>query len=411
MTGPFVLIEPYADRLGGHHQRTLVCLAQARPGSLVIAPRGVALDTVAALLEADAQLVTSPARRPAAALLAASQLAAGLSCAGLRAFRSRRWPRLLRRFPHQVTLIARCLAEASALRTARRLEPDAEAVVILSASEGLHGAAALLGGLPHLRFVHEQVTTEDAAVRFLGRLARRGERQTVAVCPTQAVGDQLMAAFPGLPMVVRAFAVDDGRRLTDAERVGGRTAFDIPTGEAAVSLIGGWWPYKDIDVVDAALTRLKRPLHLVVTGTPLDEAVLVRWRGLSNVRLHYVPGPVSEAVLRLVYAAADASLVARHPGTGKESGLVMDAARLGVPLVVSDHDPDLTARLSGRPWALTFTNSTPDALVEALHEVIRRPPERPGPEVPRLLGMWSAAGQADFLALTFASLRTKDHRC
>lgn len=411
MTGPLVLIEPYADRLGGHHQRTLVALAQARPGSLVIAPRGIARDTVAALREADARLVTSPARYPAGALLAASHLAAGLSYAGLRAFRSRRRPCFLRRFPHQVTLIARCLAEASALRTARRLEPDAEAVVILSASEGLHGAAALLGGLPHLRFVHEQVTTEDAAARFLGRLARRGERQTVAVCPTQAVGDQLSAAFPGLPMVVRPFAVDDGRRLTDTERVGGRTAFGIPTGEAAVCLVGGWWPYKDIGIVDAALTRLKRPLHLVVTGTPLDDAVLARWRGLPNVRLHCVPGPVGEAVLRLVYGAVDAALVARRPGIGKESGLVMDAARLGVPLVVSDHDPDLTARLSGRPWALTFTHSTPDALVEALHEVIRRPPERPGPEVPRLLGMWSAAGQADFLTRTFASLRVEDCRC
>lgn len=28
---------------------------------------------------------------------------------------------------------------------------------------------------------------------------------------------------------------------------------------------------------------------------------------------------------------------------GKESGLVMDAARLGVPLIVSDHDPPSTA--------------------------------------------------------------------
>ncbi|MFI1929727.1 glycosyltransferase [Streptomyces sp. NPDC020330] len=411
MTGPLVLIEPYADHLGGHHQRTLVALAQARPGCLVIAPRGIAREAVAALREAGAQPVTSPAGQSAAALLAASHLAAGLSRAGLRVFRSRRWPRFLRRLPHQITLIARCLAEASALRTARRLKPGAEAVVILSASEALHGAAALLGGLPHLRFVHEHVTTEDAAVRFLGRLARRGERKVLAMCPTRAVGDQIAAAFPNLPAVVRAFAVDDGHCLTDAERDGGRAAFDIPTGEATVCLVGGWWPYKDIGVVDAALTRLKQPLHLVVTGIPLDEAVLARWRGLPNVRLHTVPGPVSEAVLRLVYAAADAALVARRPGVGKESGLVMDAARLGVPLVASDHDPDLTARLGGRPWALTFTTSSPDALAEALHRVIRQPPERPGPEAPYLLGMWSAAGQADFLAHTFASLRTKDCRC
>lgn len=292
-----------------------------------------------------------------------------------------------------------------------RLEPGAEAVVILSASEALHGAAALLGGLPHLRFVHEQVTTEDATVRFLGRLARRGERQVLAVCPTQAVGDQFTAAFPDLPAVVRAFAIDDGRRLTDAERDGGRTAFDIPTGEAAVCLVGGWWPYKDIGVIDAALPLLKEPLHLMVTGIPLDEAVLARWRDLPNVRLHTMPGPVSESVLRLVYAAADAALVTRRPGVGKESGLVMDAARLGVPLVVSDHDPALTARLHSRPWALTFTANSPDALADALHTVICQPPPLPDPDAPGLLGMRSAAGQADFLTRTFASLRTKDSRC
>lgn len=411
MTGPLVLIEPYANRLGGHHQRTLVTLARARPGSLVIAPHRIARETVAALREAGARLVTEPVGLPAAVLLAASRLVAGLSTAGKRVFRSRCWPRLLRRLPHQITLFARCLTEASALRTARRLEPDADAVVILTASEALHGAAALLGGQPHLRFVHKQVTTEDAAVRLLGRLARRGEQRVIAVYPTQAVGDQFTAAFPDLPAVVRAFAVDDGRRLTAAERDGGRVAFDIPAQKAVVCLVGGWWPYKDIATVDAALARLKEPLHLVVAGTPLDEPVLERWRALPGLRLHTVPGPVAEGVLRLVYAAADAALVARHAGVGKESGLVMDAARIGVPLIISDHDPALTARLHGHRWALTFPAGDPDGLADALHAVIRQPPQQPGPDAPGLLGMRLASEQADFLTHTFASLRTKEPRC
>ncbi|MFI2435537.1 glycosyltransferase [Streptomyces sp. NPDC018693] len=411
MTGALVLIEPYANRLGGHHQRTLVALAQARPGSLVIAPHGIARETVTALREAGARLATAPAGRAAAVLLASSRLMAGLSTAGQRIFRSPRWPRRLRRLPHQVTLIARCLAEASALRTARRLQPGAGAVVILTASEALHGAAALLGGQPHLRFVHDQVTTEDAAVRLVGRLGRRGERYVVAVYPTRAVGDQMAAAFPDLPAVVRAFAVDDGRRLADAEREGGRTAFGIPAAEAAVCLVGGWWPYKDIAVIDAALARLKEPLHLIVTGAPLDETVLERWRALPDLRLHTVPGPVTDTVLRLVYAAADAALVARHPGISKESGLVMDAARLGVPLIVSDHDGALTGRLRGQPWALTFPAGDPDGLADVLHTVIRQPPAQPGTEAPRLLGMRTADEQADFLTHAFASLRTKESRC
>ncbi|MGA5411770.1 glycosyltransferase [Streptomyces lavendulocolor] len=408
MTGPLVLIEPYANRLGGHHQRTLVALAQARPGTLVIAPHGIAAESVRSLREVGSRLVTGSAGRAAGGLLAAVRLTAALSAAGQRVFRSRRWPRRLRRLPHQVTLLARCLTEASALRAARRLEPGADAVVILTASEALHGAAALLGGQPHMRFVHEAVTTEDAAVRLLGRLARRGEGRVIAVYPTQAVADQFATAFPELPAVVGGFAVDDGRRLSAAEREGGRAAFDIPATEAAVCLVGGWWPYKDIDTVDAALARLKEPMHLVVTGSPLDEAVLKRWRDLPGLRVHTVPGPVSEAVLRLVYAAADAALVTRRPGTGKESGLVMDAARLGVPLIVSDHDPALAARLHGQPWALTFAAGGPDALADALHTVIRQPPPLPGPDAPGLLGMRSAAEQADFLTRTFACLRTKE---
>ncbi|MEV4917459.1 glycosyltransferase [Streptomyces tirandamycinicus] len=408
MRGPLVLIEPYANRLGGHHQHTLPALAQARPGSLVIAPHGIASEAVCALREAGARLVTTPAGLPAVVLLAVSRLAAGLSAAGQRVLRSRRWPRRLRRVPHQITLIVRCLAEASALRSARRLEPGADAVVILTASEALHGAAALLGRQPHLRFVHEAVTTEDTVVRLLGRLARRGEQQVIAVYPTQAVGDQFATAFADLPAVVGAFAVDDGRRLSAVERDGGRAAFGIPAAEAVVCLVGGWWPYKDITVVDAALDRLKEPLHLVVTGSLLDEAVLTRWRSLPGLRVHTVPGPVSDAVLRLVYAAADAALVTRRPGTGKESGLVMDAARLGVPLIVSDHDPALTARLHNQPWTLTFPAGDPDALADALHTVILQPPPLPGPEAPCLLGMRSAAEQADFLTRTFAPLRTKE---
>ncbi|MGA4849475.1 hypothetical protein ACOBQB_25655 [Streptomyces sp. G5(2025)] len=412
MTGcPLVLIEPYAHRSGGHHQRTLVALAQARPGSLVVAPHGITGEAITALRKAGARLVTAPAGRHAGVLLVVSRLAAWLSATGWRLFRSRRWPRRLRRLPHQVTLIARCLAEAAALRCARRLEPAAEAVVILTASEALHGAAALLGGQPHLRFVHEAVTAEDAAVRLLGRLARRGERRVIALYPTQAVGDQFAVAFPDLPAVVRAFAVDDGRRLTETERDGGRAAFGIPAAEAVVCLVGGWWPYKDIATIDAALSRLKEPLHLVVAGAPLDDSVLERWRSLPDLQLHTVPGSVAESVLRLVYGASDAALVARHPGVGKESGLVMDAIRLGVPLAVSDHDPELTAGLYGLPWALTFPASDPDGLADALHTVVRQPPEYPGPEAPGLLGMPSAAEQADFLTRTFACLRTKDPRC
>jgi hypothetical protein len=297
--GPLVLIEPYAHQLGGHHQRTLVALAQAKPGSYVIAPHGITPEAALNLRGAGARLVTTPAGSRAAVLMSLSHLAARLSSTGQRLFRSRRWPRLLRRLPHQITLVARLCAEASALRTARRLVPDPSAVVLLTASEALHGTAVLLGGLPHLRFVHEAVTSEDAAVRLLGRLARRGEKRVTALFPTRSVCDQFAAAFPGLPAVVRAFAVDDGQHVTDAERDGARLAFDIPAAEAVVCLVGGWWPSKDIATVDAALTSLREPLHLVVTGDPLDDAVLQRWRALPRL-----PGPHGARARRGERAAA-----------------------------------------------------------------------------------------------------------
>ncbi|MGW6310009.1 hypothetical protein ACWFRQ_03655 [Streptomyces niveus] len=403
-TGPLVLVEPYAYRLGGHHQHALLALAQARPGTVVIAPNGIARQTAAALREAEAEVVAGGAGARARVLLRAAGLLARLSWAGQRRFRSSRWPVAVRRSTHQFTLLARCLVEAAALRTVRRRCPEAAGVVILSASEALHGAAALLGGLGHVRFVHEVVTAEDAPVRLLGRVARRGERRVTVLCPTAAERDRLLARFPQLTCKVRVFAVDDGQRLTEGERDGGREAFSIPPGEAVVCLVGGWWPHKDITVIDRALARLSAPLHVIVTGHPLDHVVLTRWQNLPNVRLHTEPGPLSEPVLRLVYAAADAALVARHEGVGKESGLVMDTARYGVPLIVSDHDPHLTERLWHQPWVRIFSAGDPASLAKVLEDLVHRPFDLPGPGAPKVLDMWDAAEQAAFLTRTARAL-------
>nr|WSZ99453.1 hypothetical protein OH820_30765 [Streptomyces sp. NBC_00857] len=406
-TTPLVLIEPYAYRLGGHHQHALFALAQERPGTVVIAPNGIARQTAAALREVGAQLVTGVTGVRARVMLRAAGLLARLSFTGQRLLRSRCWPVAVRRFPHQITLLARCLVEAAALRAARHRCPEAGGVVILSASEALHGAAALLGGLGHVRFVHEMVTAEDAPVRLLGRAARRGERRVTVLCPTTAVRDQVTARFPQLPCGVRVFAVDYGLRLADREREGGREAFSIPVAEAVVCLVGGWWPHKDISVIDRALARLSEPLHLIVTGHPLDEAVLTRWQNLPHVRLHTEPGPLNEPVLRLVYAAADAALVARHPGVGKESGLVMDAARYGVPLIVSDHDPHLTAQLRDQLWARIFPAGDPASLAGVLEDLVRAPFDLPGPGAPKALDMWGAAEQAAFLTRTSRALNAR----
>ncbi|MFB7745639.1 hypothetical protein [Streptomyces sp. NPDC056132] len=298
------------------------------------------------------------------------------------------------------------------MRTARVRAPNANTVVILTASEALHGLATLLGGQPHLRFVHEISTTEDLPLRLLGRLARRAEPRTIALYPTAAVAAQAANRFPRLAEQVRTYAIDDGtERTSPAERASGRTAFAIPDDELAVCLVGGWWPHKDLATLDVALGKLRQPLHLLVTGHPLDEPTLDRWRQLPNVRLHLTRGPVGEQFLRLVYAAADAALVVRRPGITKESGLVMDSARYGIPLLVSDHDPALTAALQDQPWARTFTAADPTSLAEALRTATPTPLPRPGLDASPLLGMWPATDQADFLTRTHARLLPKEPRC
>ncbi|MEU6201389.1 hypothetical protein [Streptomyces sp. NPDC047061] len=169
---PLVLVEPGAHRLGGHRHRTLTALATAHGNTLVVTPYGIAAETRVSLTAAGAR-VTGPAGAVPAMLAAAGTAAAVLAAAGRRAFASRRWPAPVRRFPHQVTLVARCLTEAACVRAGHRLAGAAATVVVLSASEALHGAAGLLGG-PHTRFVHELVTTEDTVLRLADRLTRRG---------------------------------------------------------------------------------------------------------------------------------------------------------------------------------------------------------------------------------------------
>ncbi|MWA07806.1 hypothetical protein [Streptomyces sp. BA2] len=403
-----VLIEPHAHQHRGPRQHTLAALAAARPGSLVIAPNGAA--DLATLRKAQARVITGSAGRSAARLLASARAASYVSAVAQRALSQRRWPSRLRRLPDQITLLARCLTEAACLRTARHLVRDPGAVVVLSASEALHGAAALLGGQAHLRFVHGRVATEDAALRILGRLTRRGERHVFALYPTAALRDQVAAAFPRLPGAVRTFAVDDGKRLTDAEREAGRAAFGIPDAATALCLIDGWGPYGDIDTVSGALKGVRQPLHLVVCGAPPQEEVLARWRGLPGWRVHAVPGSVGEYVLRFVYAAADAALVAQLPGADKEPRPIMDAVRLGVPLLVSEHDPDLSARLAGRPWAWLFPAGDPDALTAVLDRLAEGPPDRPGERAPIDLGMVTADEQADFLIQTYVQLLSRTRR-
>ncbi|MFF0294362.1 hypothetical protein ACFYST_23660 [Kitasatospora sp. NPDC004614] len=404
MTGQkrLVLIEP---RAAGHSPRVLAALATAAPGRAVaVVLGGTDRETATAVTRAGAWLVDRPVGPAARALWSAARATGALASAAIRAARACRLPRSVRRVPHQVTLLARCLAEAAHLATARVVLAGERpgAVVVLTASEALHHTAARLGGLPHLRFVHE-VSTLPA--RWLRRLDRPGGPAVRALCPTGGVRADVTANAPHLDVQVRPFAViGPDAPVGEQERKLARTMFGIPLSEQTVALVGGWWPHKDIPTIAAALARLDRPLHLLVAGHPLDIGLLERIRALGHVRLHLIDRRAEETEIRTVHAAADLVLVSRHRGVAKESGLVTDALRYQVPLLASDHDPQLTRTLAGCGWARLFTAGDPDDLLHALNTAHLNAPRRPGPDDASALGLPTAQQQTAYLTDTYTRL-------
>ncbi|WP_043463963.1 hypothetical protein [Kitasatospora sp. MBT66] len=404
MTGPgrLVLIE---SRAAGHSPRVLAALAAAARGrAVVVLLGGTDHDTAAAITTTGAWLADRPAGPAARVFWAAARATGRLAAAAIRVTRGRRLPRAARRLPHQVTLLARCLAEAAHLATARTVLGDERpaAVVVLTASEALHHSAARLGGLAHLRFVHE-VSTGPAG--WLRRLDRPGGPAVRVLCPTDGVRVDVAANAPRLAARVRAFAVlgpeaPPGER----ERETARAVFGIPPDEQAVALVGGWWPHKDIPTVAAALGKVNRPLHLLVAGHPLDAALLGEIQAIGQVRLHLIARRAEEAEIRAVYAAADLAVVARRPGVAKESGLVTDAVRHQVPLLASDHDRALTQALAGSGWARLFTTGDPADLARALDAAHLNPARRPTAADARALGLPTAAQQAEFLTDAYSRL-------
>ncbi|MFG2483403.1 glycosyltransferase [Streptomyces virginiae] len=396
MKPTLVLVERNAHLPSGHHHGALIALARAHQPTVVIAPNGVTPETRTALDATQARVIDRPHGTAARILTAAARATEATAHLALTLFRSRRWPKAMRRTPHQITALARCLTEAAAVRSARRLGGP-NPVTVLSAGEALHATAGLLGGR-HARYVHEINTTEDLPLRLLGVLTRRGEGRVTLLAPTDDVRAELAGRFPRLRCLIRPFAVTDpGDRISETERCTARQEVGLKAADRAVCLVGGWWSCKDLATIDAALHHITRPLHVLIIGDPLDEQMLRRWRNLSHVRLQATHSAATQAQIRHIYAAADATVLARHAGVGKESGLLADAARFGVPLVVSDHHAGLSARLQGLDWVRMFPAGDAQALAYQLDRLNSNPPKRPGPQAAHQVGIPTAAEQAAFL--------------
>jgi len=409
VAGPLVLIEPAAGTVGGHWFQAAIrlahqCAVEGR-ACTIIALDGIEPTARAALHRVGARVIGRVGGGPAErSLWAASQLLGRASRLTGRLARHRR-------LPHQIGALAQCLAEAAALRAATRsTHTGRQVVVVLSASGALHGLAAALSGRAHIRVVHEVPTTEDRALRVIGRLASASLTRVRVVCPTEAVRTRLAHLFPKLAVAVRPFALADAEpRLTDAERVTARADFGLQPDDTALALVGGWWPHKDIATVAAALARLTRPVCVLVAGHPVDPALLRDLAAAVDGRVRALPGAAPRWHVRRVYAAADAAIVARRAGVGKESGLIADCAVLGVPLLVSDHDPATTNQLGNRPWVRLFRTAEPDDLAAAITNLILRPLSRPTPGETAHLGLPTAQATLAFWTDLATDLERTEH--
>ncbi|WP_028648764.1 hypothetical protein [Nocardiopsis sp. CNT312] len=367
MKRPVVLVEPATEH-AGHWQEALVRLAAAAAAedrqAVVVTLNGIPAHLHRSLQGHRVLVLTRPHGPTGRLFLALAKRTHRASSIARRLLPHRR-------SPHQITLIARCLTEAASLCTARHtLSREPESVVILTASEALHAMARLLSQTSHVRVVHEVNTTEDRPLRAVGRLAPT--RRVAAVCPTAAVGNQIRALFPNLVTTVHPFALaETDERITADERPQARRDLGLPDNTPVLCVVGGWWPHKDMATLASALEHLTRPLHVLVAGEPTQPGLLRRIAAAPQVTLRHLTGPLAPADIRRVYAAADFTTVLRHPGVDKESGLVADCARLGVPLLVSDHDPDLTRRVS--TWATVLPARNPSALAATIDHAATHP--------------------------------------
>jgi glycosyltransferase involved in cell wall biosynthesis len=294
--------------------------------------------------------------------------------------------------PPRVRYASRGLAEIAALRTSTRVAgQDVEATVILTASQGLAATTAGLSRTPHLRFVHYKGTPEGVTLRALEKIFARSGRSIAVIATNASIASTTKQRHPDRLVIVRSFAVaDPNMYIGDDERRPARSALGIAETEFVVAMVGGWWPYKDIETIKRALELRTRPVTLVVCGKPVRPSELEPALARCGGRVVNLAGAVTEDELRRIYAASDVALVTRTPGWPEEIGTAFDAARYGVPLIVSDHDEDLSRRLTAEPWVRLFRVGDPQDLARTIEGFAETPPPRPDHGAAERLGLTSA---------------------
>ncbi len=383
------LIENFANGAAGHWGDNLVRLCNGATAAgydpIAVAVHGVHPQVRSSLSATGALIVDRPV-----GLLARVSLWASRFLKPMQSLAYRVAPRS--DLPGRVRYASRCLAEVAALRTATRVAgEDVEATVILTASQGLAATAAGLSRTPHLRFVHYKGVPEGVCLRALEKIFARSGRRIAVIATNAAIESTTKQRHPDRLVIVRSFTVaDPSMYISEDERRPARRELGIADTEFVVAMVGGWWPYRDIDTVKRALELLRRPVALVVCGIPVRPSELEPAIACGAGRVVNLAGSVAESELRRIYAASDGALVTRTPGWPEEIGTVFDAARYGLSLIVSDHDKDLSRRLTGEAWVRLFRAGDPQDLARTLEGLVERPPPRPDPRAAERLGLMSA---------------------
>jgi glycosyltransferase involved in cell wall biosynthesis len=377
-------IEPYAHERNGHSPANLLALAAAATAEglqpvVIVLSRSLPPDLHRDLPDAGAMIVNSTGVRGGAAraLHLMSRLLRGIV---ERVNRGGPPTRL-----SQVWIFARAFAEAAAVRTARFYRNDG-VIVILTSNDCLLGFSGYLGRHSHIRVVHKVHHRVGVLAQAVERMCSRGRALARVWCPTEAVAHDVRRRYPDVLPTVRTFAVvEPGQRITTDERVAARRRLGLAADDVVAVVVGGWQSHKDPLTALEGLARARIRLVVVVAGCPIDVDRALALQ-TNSCRVLPIVGPLDRETVREVYAAANFAVVSRVPGTATESGLVMDAAKYGVPLVISDHDPDLVVRLADADWVAVFRAGNPSSVASVV-DAVACSLQYPGVDAPERLGM------------------------
>lgn len=364
-------IEPHAHARGGHWQGALRSLV------------GAAVASGAEATAVSVEDVDQPFREElnklgcrCFSLRSDGSAAVKLAVRALQNVEHAAWRSRLTCFSCDISSLRRAVLEAGLQRLVQQIGADAS--IVLSAGNAFPTLTVgpRRAGSPQLRVVHDVDSIHTTGLHWIHEVRSPRLAHVTWMTTTPALAEAL--ARQGLHATVLPFSTrgqDD--YLAAPEIANARLALGIPLDRWCIGLVGGWWHDKDMETVVKAIERLPSPPILIVAGEPLTPNLVNRLVAKCGDRALIMNRALNPREVREVYAASDLTIVSKHSGIVKESGVVMDAVRLGIPVLYSNHDPHLNRLLAPYSWARAFEAGTATSLTAEMLEIEQRPLPRP----------------------------------